>query len=53
MLIMALLLNFKLIYEYETLFSIQWFLFYNLTALLFIDIFAASVLLYLLINKSF
>ena len=40
------LLNYKLIYRYQTMFNFEWIIFYNLSAFLTIDLYIASALLY-------
>lgn len=49
MFIIALFLNFKVIYTYEILFTIQYFLMYNISALILVDVYASSIMLYLTI----
>lgn len=41
-----ILLDYKLIYLYPTLFAIQWFIFYNLGAFVFLKAFIGSIIFY-------
>lgn len=51
--LLFILYNMKVIYHNETLFNIEWIICYNLTAILFINIYALSFALHIPLYDSF